>query len=201
MDLSGRIFVTSDTHFGEEVICRRFGRDFATVEAMNDHLIDQINDVVGPDDILFHLGDFVGDVESSRSQIAESIRDRIQCRRIILIRGNHDPHSKQRFDRLFDSVHDILSFKFDMGTADASPVRLVLSHYPLRVWQGRHDGSLHLYGHTHGTIEEVGRSTDVGVDSWGLRPQSLGAMVDRLQKRPTAFDRIRPRGQPVRTEP
>ena len=146
MDLSGRIFVTSDTHFGEQAICRRFGRDFATVEAMNARLIDEINDVVGPDDILFHLGDFVGDVDSSRSQIAESIRERIQCRRIILIRGNHDPHSKERFDRLFDSVHDILSFKFDSAIPEASPVRLVFSHYPLRVWQGRHDGSLHLYG-------------------------------------------------------
>lgn len=200
MDLSGRIFVTSDTHFGEEAICRRFGRGFATVEAMNDRLLEEINDAVGPDDVLLHLGDFVGDVKSSRSQIAESIRDRIQCRRIILIRGNHDPRSKERFDRLFDSVHDILSFKLDSETPAASPVRLVFSHYPLRVWQGRHDGSLHLYGHSHGTMEEVGRSTDVGVDCWGFRPQPLNSVVGLLQQRPTNFERIRPRAQPIRTD-
>ena len=198
MDLNGRIFVTSDTHFGEVSICKRFGRDFADVESMNQQLLHEINSVVDQDDVLLHLGDFVGNVSDSRVRIAESMRSQIKCRRIILVRGNHDPLGKPRFDRLFDSIHDVLTFKLPMPETDSDQIRLVLSHYPLRVWQGRHGGALHLYGHVHGTVEESGRSTDVGVDSWGLRPQSLDSVASMLCERPVGFDRIRPRLQPER---
>ena len=199
MELNGRTFVTSDTHFGEDAIRRRFGRDFDDIETMDQCLIDGINEVVRPDDVLLHLGDFIGNLADSRVRTAESVRDRIACRRIILVRGNHDPAGKPRFTDLFDSVHDLLSFKLPAPEPDVPRVRLVLSHYPLRVWQGRHDGSLHLYGHAHGTVEELGRSTDVGVDSWGFRPQPLDSIVSMLCQRPIDFDRIRPRAQPDRS--
>ena len=87
MELSGRIFVTSDTHFGEDAIRRRFGRDFDDIETMDQCLIDGINEVVRPDDVLLHLGDFIGNLAESRVRTAESVRDRIACRRIILVRG------------------------------------------------------------------------------------------------------------------
>ena len=198
MDLNRRIFVTSDTHFGETVICKRFGRDFDDVESMNQRLVHEINSVVDQDDVLLHLGDFVGNVPDSRVRLAESLRDQIKCRRIILVRGNHDPVDKPRFERLFDSVHEVLTFKLPMPESQSDRIRLVLCHYPLRVWQGRHDGSLHLYGHAHGTVEEVGRSTDMGVDSWGFRPQPLDSVIEMLANRPISFERIRPRVQPER---
>ena len=198
MDLSGRIFVTSDTHFGETAICRRFGRDFHDVESMNERLVDEINSVVGADDTLLHLGDFVGSTDDSRSRLAASIRARIDCSHIILVRGNHDPVGRNRFDTLFDSLHDRLSFKLPVPGDAGEQVRLVLSHFPLQVWQGRHAGSLHLYGHTHGTIEEQGRSTDIGVDCWGLRPQRLDRIVEMLCGRPIGFERVRPQVQPSR---
>ena len=198
MDLSSRIFVTSDTHFGDVSVCNRFGRDFGDVQSMNQKLIEEINAVVSQDDILMHLGDFVGDMAESRVRHAESLRDQIACRRIILVRGNHAPVDQTGFTRLFESVHDLLSFKIPSPEEDSKQIRLVLSHYPLRVWQGRHNGSLHLYGHVHGTVEEHGRSTDVGVDSWGLRPQLLDELAGLLCRRPVEFNRIRPRIQPQR---
>ena len=200
MDLTGRVFVTSDTHFGEDRICTRFGRDFAGHEEMDSALVDSINAEVGPEDLLFHLGDFTGDLGKSRLKTARAVRERINCRRIVLLRGNHDPVDES-FDRLFSSVHELLSFKTGRFSPDGKSIRLVLCHFPIRVWQGRHAGSLHLHGHVHGTIMESGRSTDVGLDSWGGRPRLLRDLVLMLLARPIGFERIRNRAQPIREQP
>lgn len=33
--------------------------------------------------------------------------------------------------------------------------KVVLSHYPIMMWNGQHRGSILLYGHTHQTVEGV----------------------------------------------
>ena len=200
MGVSGRTFITADTHFGHAEAISYFKRPFADVKLMDDALIDGINDVVGVDDTLYHLGDFVGPVEGSTSKTkhACAIRERIKCRRIILVRGNHDPHGKERYDELFDSVHDLISFRGWGGSNGQGDHRVVMAHYAIRVWQGRHNGSLHLYAHTHGTLPEVGRSTDVGVDCWGYRPQPLEDVLSMLAEREIGMERIRPRVQETR---
>ena len=66
-----KVFVTSDTHYGHKNICRGVTawrlpdgsipidqtRDFETMDEMNDAIINNINSVVGQDDVLIHLGD------------------------------------------------------------------------------------------------------------------------------------------------
>jgi hypothetical protein len=49
---------------------------------------------------------------------------------------------------------------------------------------------MHLYGHTHGALEEMGRSMDVGDDSWNNSPVRLSHALDILAARPL----IPPRG-------
>ena len=198
MDLSGRIFVTSDTHFGDPEAVDRFGRSFRDVREMDDRLVMEINRVVGPDDLLIHLGDFTGRLKGARTSHARSIRERLVCTRIILIRGNHDPSNKPAFDALFESVHERLTFRGRDVASLSGDERIVMEHYPLRVWQGRHDGACHLHGHAHGTIPEEGRSTDVGVDNWSLAPVLLSSVIELLKSRPVDFERIRGRSQPVR---
>lgn len=197
--MSDRIFVTADTHFGYAAAIEVFNRACSDVAEMNDILIERINEVVGPDDVLYHLGDFVGPIEAgSTTRYAESIRERIACRRIILVLGNHDPRGEERFDRLFESVHEILSMKGWRSGEARGKERLVLSHYAIRIWQGRHNGSLHLYGHSHGTLDEIGRSTDIGIDCWSLYPQPLEAVLAMLRERQIDLAMARPRVQPVR---
>jgi len=198
LDLTGRIFVTSDTHFGDPDAVDRFGRRHPDVRDMDDRLVTEINRVVGADDLLFHLGDFTGRLSGSRTRHARDIRQRLECERIVLIRGNHDPRHKPDFDALFESVHERLTFRCSDVASLSGDERIVMEHYPLRVWQGRHDGACHLYGHAHGTILEEGRSTDVGVDNWNLRPIELSSVIGLLRDRPIDFERIRPRSQPTR---
>jgi calcineurin-like phosphoesterase family protein len=198
--MTPRLFITADTHFGHVEALERFNRPFGDVDAMDDALVRGINDVVGPDDLLYHLGDFVGPrpEPGSRTRHAQSIRERIDCRKIVLVRGNQDPRGKPDFDRLFDSTHEILSFKGWNDAGGEGPHRVVMCHYGLRAWQGRPGGSLHLYGHTHGTLPETGRSTDVGVDCWRHRPQPLGEVLAMLAGREVDMDSVRSRLQPDR---
>ena len=53
-----RVFFTSDTHFNHTNIIRFCNRPFKDVTHMNETIIANWNSVVGPDDIIFHLGDF-----------------------------------------------------------------------------------------------------------------------------------------------
>jgi calcineurin-like phosphoesterase family protein len=198
LDLNGRILVTSDTHFGDPDAVDRFGRTFSDVGEMDDFLIKGINAVVGKNDLLLHLGDFTGRIAGSRTRHAQSVRERLNCERIVLVRGNHDPKHKPGFNDLFESVHELLSFRCSEVGGLFGDERIVLGHYPLRVWQGRHDGACHLYGHAHGTVAEEGRSTDVGVDSWGFQPIELASVIEILRSRPVDFPRIRERRQPLR---
>jgi calcineurin-like phosphoesterase family protein len=178
------IWVTSDTHFWHEEALALYKRDFPTVEAMNDAFIDAINACVGKGDELWHLGDFVAGLAWKKQprkavKLARDCRERIRCSTVHLVRGNHDPRLPG-FDRLFDSVHDIASWKgWERGEH-----RIVLCHYPMLAWQGRWNGSLHLHGHLHGGLPSQSRSADVGVDCHRYRPVTMETMLARCARQP-----------------
>ena len=61
------LFFTSDTHYSHTNICRattrwndaeNLTRDFKSLEHMNSELVNNINEVVGENDVLIHLGDW-----------------------------------------------------------------------------------------------------------------------------------------------
>ena len=52
------VFFTSDTHFGHNGIIECTHRPFKNSDEMDEALIALWNQTVGPNDIVFHLGDF-----------------------------------------------------------------------------------------------------------------------------------------------
>lgn len=59
-------YVTSDTHVGHARISELAHRPFASVEEMDAELVRRWNELVGPDDIVLHLGDLaLGPIEQS----------------------------------------------------------------------------------------------------------------------------------------
>lgn len=58
MTLMTKTFFTSDTHFNHAKVIKYCARPFASVEEMNRELLSRWNAVVGPEDTIFHLGDF-----------------------------------------------------------------------------------------------------------------------------------------------
>lgn len=198
--MAAKLWVTADTHFGHEDAIRLFGRPARDVRDMDDMLVDRINACVGRRDRLLHLGDFMGPMAWSGRDgkasvaTARALRERIRCKRIELVRGNHDP-VKRSFSGIFADVHDILAFRGWDGGSE----RIVCCHYPMRSWQGMWNGAMHLYGHAHGAAAEEGRSCDVGVDCWQHGPLPVDAACAMLAARPIP-ERGGPsaRGQPSR---
>jgi calcineurin-like phosphoesterase family protein len=200
-----KLWFTSDTHYGHTNICRGVSkwkdfngnvpikqtRDFDTLEDMNDAIVKSINSVVGEDDILFHLGDWsFGGFDN----IAE-FRNRILCKNIHLILGNHDhhiEHNKGDIQRLFSSVNQYLRLQVSLypGTIlHVGKIDLVLMHYPIASWHNMNDGVIHLHGHVHLPPNKKlaqGKAMDVGVDGNGLVPYSLNEITRIMNNQPIA---------------
>lgn len=193
-----KVWFTSDTHYNHANICKgttqwdRGGenhfRDFDTLNQMNAVLVNNINAVVGQDDILIHLGDWsFGGFDS----IAE-FRNRIVCQNIHLVLGNHDHHIGNNRDgiaEIFSSVHQYLdlSIKWPDGSGKHDGAHFVCMHYPIASWDGLGKGVPHLHGHVHlPPNRRVGRGKvmDVGVDGNNLSPISMSDVVRILEKQP-----------------
>ena len=68
-----KVYFTSDTHFYHSNIIGFCKRLFKNVEDMNETLIENWNQVVSQDDIVFHLGDFC--MGSSHAKIPQMKHD------------------------------------------------------------------------------------------------------------------------------
>ena len=210
-----RAFFTSDTHYDHTNICRGVSkwqagtgqRDFDTLEQMNDTIVDSLNSLVRPDDILFHLGDWsFGGIEK-----IWQLRKRIACKTIHLILGNHDHHVKKNkvlpnvlgdsrdelfgvhAQSLFASVSKMMELEIVIPAFDDSAKqiskRFVLCHYPLASWEEMNQGVIHLHGHVH-LPEHLklheGKAMDVGVDGNGFQPYSLQEIARIMRNQPIA---------------
>ena len=179
---------TSDTHFGHRRIIELCGRPYADVEIMDADLIARWNAVVQLGDDVWHLGDFAYKCRGDFTSYARKLRGRIH-----LIHGNHDSQAVRSWSGWGSSQ--------PMAEIALEGHRLVLLHYGMRVWPKSHHGSIHLYGHSHGSLPGDSESCDVGVDypAWGMRPVTLSAIREHLATLPVggAVDHHGRVGDPV----
>lgn len=188
------IWFTSDTHFGHTNIAgpkiSRWSsgyRGFNSVHEMNMAIVNGINKYVKEDDVLYHLGDWsFGGVHNILQ-----FRNLIVCKNIHLILGNHDQHIVDKeikyHDTSFNPI-ELFSSVQDVLTLNIGKTKLFLSHYSHRVWLGSHKGVIHLYGHSHGSIPDYGKSMDVGIDVAfkkfsEYRPFNIGDITNIMSKR------------------
>ncbi len=166
------VFFTSDTHFGHAGARGLYRHPFESVAAMDVAMLERWNATVGPDDDVWHLGDFALSV--SETTIAEML-GRLHGRKH-LITGNNDSSATTGLAG-WSSVRPYVEFELD-------GVGLVLCHYPFRTWRNMNRGWLNLHGHSHGRLAPLLRQTDVGVDAWNFRPVTLAQITST--KRPRA---------------
>lgn len=166
---SNRWFFTADLHLEHSNIIKYCRRPFMTREEegllgmidrgtiparelriskestdrMTTAIIDNINAVVGRDDTLVINGDFCWTSSQDRFESAKRLRDRINCRNIFLINGNHDP--RDVLTPLFTACYD--QYLFNVGGQ-----YVFASHYPCRSWDRSHRGSISVYGHVHANL-------------------------------------------------
>lgn len=192
-----RLFFTSDTHYAHSNICSattnwtessNLTRIFNSLEKMNTTLVNNINNMVGEDDILIHLGDWsFGGFEK-----VQEFRDRILCKNIHLVLGNHDHHierNKEGIQSLFSSVQNYLRLEVrrPINKATTEKFIFVCMHYPIASWHDMNQGVIHLHGHVHLPYHlrlADGKAMDVGVDGNELEPISMDEVLGIMKMQP-----------------
>ena len=191
-----RLWFTSDTHYNHGNICRATTqwtnpvtcREFESLETMNAHLVGNINEMVGEDDILFHLGDWsFGGFEQ-----IELFRNQINCKNVHIITGNHDHHiesDREGIQSIFSSVNKYLNLvvKWNVGTPLMGEQRFALMHFPIASWDNMARGAIHLHGHVHFPADKrigVGKMMDVGCDGNELYPIEMSEILRLMDKQP-----------------
>ena len=181
--LDQNIWVTSDSHYGHKncagptISAWKSGyRNFTSVSEMNETLVNHLNEKVDQDDILFHLGDFAW----GNPYNIQQFRERIICKNIILILGNHDKEIRKR-----QNLRSLFTEVYDYGYETyIHKIRFVFNHCAMRVWNGSHRGSIHLFGHSHGSLPDFGRSMDVGVDTNDCYPYNINDIIKKFETVP-----------------
>lgn len=202
------LWFISDPHYGHSNLCKgttnwrtKDGkipsnvRDFPTLEKMNDTIINNINAVVGQDDILICLGDW----SFGGFNNIKIFRDRIVCKNIYLITGNHDHHivnNRQNIRSIFTGVYEyytMLEVKRElrtlasMGQIENVYDKFVLSHFPIASWDSMARGVPHLFGHVHLLPYQRlmdGKAMDVGMDGNNMNPIELKEIIKLMNKQP-----------------
>jgi calcineurin-like phosphoesterase family protein len=158
------IFFTGDTHFGDPRVLRIDRRPFDNMVAHDAALIENWNGVVGRNDEVWHLGDFV----SANAGDCTELLGRLNGRKHLIV-GNNDPIATSGSDG-WASVQHYAEMRVD-------GYHLILCHYAFRTWNQMGKGSLNLHGHSHGRLKPAPRQFDVGVDAQGLTPTSLEQLL------------------------
>ena len=115
---------------------------------MHSSILKRWNEKITNGDTVYILGDI-----SMRGKNDSLIALVAQLKgRKVLIKGNHDDLSDYRLKQLFS---EILDYKEVSDSFEGKNYKLVLSHYPILMWNGQHKGSILLYGHTHATKEDT----------------------------------------------
>jgi calcineurin-like phosphoesterase family protein len=164
-------FFTADQHFGHGGARGLFRRPFASVAEMDAAMVARWNAAVGPDDEVWHLGDFA--VRQPAARMAQLL-DGLAGRKHLIV-GNNDGATTIGLAG-WASVRHYAELEVDGAF-------LVLCHYPLRSWHRMGRGALNLHGHSHGRLTPLPRQVDVGVDAFDFRPVTLAEIRAHLRRR------------------
>jgi len=167
-------FFTADTHFNHSNIIQFCNRPFQSAEEMNEVLITNWNAKVKEEDIVYHLGDFgYGEL----GEILDRLNGKVYY--IPSFEYTHESVLRGYGDR-FAQVSPLMN----ISVKKAYDVTITLCHYCMRKWAKEHYNHWHLFGHSHGKLDPIGKSHDVGVDNNNFFPLSLEEIAKIMEGRP-----------------
>jgi calcineurin-like phosphoesterase family protein len=159
------VFFISDTHFGDSRRIRIDKRPFKTISEHDSGLIARWNAVVGPEDEVYHLGDFAVTMDAAA---VEAWLAALNGRKHLIIGNNDSPAVTA--SNAWASISHYAELMLDNRF-------LVLCHYPFRTWHRSAKGAINIHGHSHGKLKELPRQYDVGVDVFDYRPVTFAEIL------------------------
>jgi calcineurin-like phosphoesterase family protein len=183
-----KVFFTSDTHFGHDEIIDWCRRPYKDVNEMNEELIKNWNSVVGPTDVVYHLGDFA----LGGSRLWKGTLSRLNGKKYLII-GNHDEKNlRSGYAVYFEGIHWQVKIRVE-GRA------IYLNHAPFLCYGGTYrpqeKAVWQFHGHTHEMQgENLGEDYprlqyrfpfqyDVGVDFNDYRPISFTEICKKIREK------------------
>lgn len=116
-----------------------------------DNLIkENWNKVITNADDVYILGDIGRIGNNKENEYLISLISTLKGRKHLIL-GNHDKIKDLRLKQLFVEIVD---YKELTDVLNGKSIKLVLSHYPILMWNGQHKNTILIYGHTHLTIED-----------------------------------------------
>ena len=194
-----KVYFTSDTHFNHGAPWIVEERGFNSIKEHDDFIVNRINEHVKENDILFHVGDFC--VDSIKEEAIELL-NRISCKTIYFIWGNHDNAIRSLYSDVIQQNYSITSNleiypitlinKFHIlghyKEVEVDDKQIVLAHYPLHIWNQTVHGSWCLNGHSHHTCpvtqknHKECKTLDVGWDGH-TKPLSISDLENIMKNK------------------
>ena len=195
-----KIWFVSDLHLGHNKPFILGPRNYSNINEAYEHTHKMLDEHIGPNDIVFNLGDVViGAFDNSLAYAKRIVH--MPCKRQYFIWGNHNAGIQQIYDdyrkelglladdiEMYPLTIPNTNFTFLGHYAEISidTKKVVLTHYPIASWHGISKGSYNIHGHCHRNLKEdlsLAR-LDVGWE-WKRRPVEWSEIVEELSPRKT----------------
>lgn len=185
------LWFISDTHFRHtntwalfKDACGNPLRPFSSTEEMDDCMIQRWNEVVRPQDHVYHLGD----VSMLRPRfVARQLKALNGHKR--LIRGNHDIYKTKEYLEFFEEIHGVRVMD-----------NILFSHIPVHpACLGRFAANVHGHLHSGVVTRPAGPRMDCGVPTWppmtAVEPDTryVNIVVEQTDYRPVSFEELKAR--------
>lgn len=168
-------YYIADLHFDHKNILKFDNRPFVDVEEMNSTLIKRWNVKVQDNDDVWILGDFCYHSEKDPSYYLKQLKGRKH-----LLIGNHDRVilNSNAALQYFDSIEHLQHIK-------DGKYNMILCHFPIAEWNGKHRGAYHIFGHIHANRDETfefmkkcGRAFNAGCMINNYEPVTLDELIE-----------------------
>lgn len=151
-------------------------RGYSNAQECAEHQIQQINERVGENDILWNLGDnFLNSTDGQ----CKGWLSAIKCQNIKYLFGNHESNMYRLYKEEIKTqygIDDVEIYPLKMGNVEflgnhqeiyIGDQGIVMNHFPLRIWHKDSRGAWMISGHSH--LQDKGRRPDAeyqkGVDA------------------------------------
>jgi calcineurin-like phosphoesterase family protein len=170
------VFFISDTHFGHEKTCTTFKnkdgtplRPFSDAQEMDEEMVKRWNEVVRPEDKIYHLGDVT--IKHNNLPILDRLNGQKR-----LIRGNHDTASTKNYMRYFGEIYGVRVLE-----------NFILSHIPLHVDSITKRFNTNVHGHTHANSIDHHGYFCVCVEQIDYRPIEMSELNQRIAAKKASY--------------
>jgi calcineurin-like phosphoesterase family protein len=158
-------YVISDTHFGHDNLIK-----YANRPQNHDFLIyDSWKKIVGPKDIILHLGDLTvwyGMKQAMWEEACKALPGRKW-----MIKGNHDTRSDEFYTKLGFTI-------VEPFTAKIGIFKIHFSHYP--VDEKTEDFDFNFHGHIHNNVKDAKQMEwhrNISIEMMNYRPTEIGDVL------------------------